>query len=128
MSDLVGIPVIFMRGGTSRGPYFKASDLPQDVAARDRVLLAAMGSPDPRQIDGLGGADTLTSKVAIVSKSTRPGVDLDYLFAQVDIGRPIVDTAPSCGNMLAGGAPFGLETRVIPPQDGGTRGVVYNVN
>src|SRR5690349_21717887 len=95
VSDLVGIPVIFMRGGTSRGPYFKASDLPQDTAARDRVLLAAMGSPDPRQIDGLGGADTLTSKVAIVSKSARPGVDLDYLFAQVDIGKPIVDTAPS---------------------------------
>src|ERR1043165_10121316 len=98
MSDLVGIPVIFMRGGTSRGPFFKATDLPQDVSARDRVLLAAMGSPDPRQIDGLGGADTLTSKVAIVSKSTRPGVDVDYLFAQVDIGKPLVDTNPSCGN------------------------------
>ena len=80
------------------------------MAARDRVLLAAMGSPDPRQIDGLGGADTLTSKVAIVSKSTRPGVDVDYLFAQVDIGKPIVDTAPSCGNMLAGVAPFAIET------------------
>ena len=128
MSDLVGIPVIFMRGGTSRGPYFKASDLPQDVAARDRVLLAAMGSPDPRQIDGLGGADTLTSKVAIVSKSTRPGVDVDYLFAQVDIGKPIVDTNPSCGNMLAGVAPFALETGMIPAQDGETRVMIYNVN
>jgi 4-oxalomesaconate tautomerase len=128
MSDLVGIPVIFMRGGTSRGPYFKASDLPQDVAARDRVLLAAMGSPDPRQIDGLGGADTLTSKVAIVSKSTRPGVDLDYLFAQVDIGKPLVDTAPSCGNMLAGVAPFGIETGMVPAQDGETHVMIYNVN
>jgi len=128
MSDLVGIPVIFMRGGTSRGPYFKAEDLPKDTAARDRVLLAAMGSPDPRQIDGLGGADTLTSKVAIVSKSTRPGVDLDYLFAQVDIGKPIVDTAPSCGNMLAGVAPFGIETGLIPAQDGETRVMIYNVN
>ncbi|MEJ0079312.1 MAG: 4-oxalomesaconate tautomerase [Alphaproteobacteria bacterium] len=128
MSDLVGIPVIFMRGGTSRGPYFKASDLPQDVAARDRVLLAAMGSPDPRQIDGLGGADTLTSKVAIVSKSARPGVDLDYLFAQVDIGKPIVDTAPSCGNMLAGVAPFGIETGMIEAADGETHVMVYNVN
>ncbi len=128
MSDLVGIPVIFMRGGTSRGPYFKAEDLPQDPAARDRVLLAAMGSPDPRQIDGLGGADTLTSKVAIVSKSTRPGVDVDYLFAQVDIGRPIVDTAPSCGNMLAGVAPFAIETGMIPAQDGETHVMIFNVN
>src|ERR1044072_6431559 len=128
MSDLVGIPVIFMRGGTSRGPYFKAEDLPKNVAARDRVLLAAMGSPDPRQIDGLGGADTLTSKVAIVSKSTRPGVDLDYLFAQVDIAKPIVDTAPSCGNMLAGVAPFGIETGMIPAKDGETRVMIYNVN
>jgi 4-oxalomesaconate tautomerase len=128
MSDLVGIPVIFMRGGTSRGPYFRASDLPPDVATRDRVLLAAMGSPDPRQIDGLGGADTLTSKVAIVSKSTRPGVDLDYLFAQVDVGRPIVDTAPSCGNMLAGVAPFGIETGMIPAQDGETHVMIFNVN
>ncbi len=128
MSDLVGIPVIFMRGGTSRGPYFKASDLPADVAARDRVLLAAMGSPDPRQIDGLGGADTLTSKVAIVSKSTRPGVDVDYLFAQVDIGKPIVDTAPSCGNMLAGVAPFAIETGMIAAADGETHVMIFNVN
>src|SRR3954467_14391203 len=128
MSDLVGIPVIFMRGGTSRGPYFKAEDLPKDEAVRDRVLLAAMGSPDPRQIDGLGGADTLPSKGALLSKSTRPGVDLDYLFAQVDIGKPIVDTAPSCGNMLAGVAPFGIETGIIPAQDGETRVMIYNVN
>ena len=128
MSDLIGIPCIFMRGGTSRGPFFKADDLPQDPAARDRVLLAAMGSPDVRQIDGLGGADTLTSKVAIVSKSTRPGVDVDYLFAQVDIGKPIVDTNPSCGNMLAGVAPFAIETGLFPAQDGETRVMIYNVN
>ncbi|MEQ1611869.1 MAG: 4-oxalomesaconate tautomerase [Hyphomicrobiaceae bacterium] len=128
MSDLRAIPCIFMRGGTSRGPYFKASDLPTDVATRDRVLLAAMGSPDVRQIDGLGGADTLTSKVAIVSKSTRPGVDLDYLFAQVDIKRPLVDTAPSCGNMLSGVAPFGIETGLITAEDGETRVMIFNVN
>src|SRR5258708_33766106 len=107
MSDLVGIPTIFMRGGTSRGPYFKLDDLPKDTAARDRVLLAAMGSPDVPQIDGLGGADTLTSKVAIVSKSTRPGVDLDYLFAQVDICNPMAHIAPSPGNLLAAVTPFG---------------------
>jgi len=128
MHDLTGIPCIFMRGGTSRGPYFRAEDLPADTATRDRVLLAAMGSPDLRQIDGLGGADTLTSKVAIVSKSTRPGVDVDFLFAQVDIGKPIVDTSPSCGNMLAGVAPFALESGMIPAQDGETRVMIYNVN
>jgi 4-oxalomesaconate tautomerase len=128
MSDLIGIPCIFMRGGTSRGPFFKASDLPEDIATRDRVLLAAMGSPDLRQIDGLGGADTLTSKVAIVSKSTRPGIDLDYLFAQVDIKRPIVDTAPSCGNMLAGVAPFAIETGIVKAKDGETRLMIFNVN
>ena len=128
MSDLIGIPTIFMRGGTSRGPYFKADDLPKDVATRDRVLLAAMGSPDVRQIDGLGGADTLTSKVAIVSKSSRPGVDVDYLFAQVDVSKPIVDTSPSCGNMLAGVAPFAIETGLFPAADGETRVMIYNVN
>jgi 2-methylaconitate cis-trans-isomerase PrpF len=128
MHDLAGIPCIFMRGGTSRGPYFRAADLPADTATRDRVLLAAMGSPDLRQIDGLGGADTLTSKVAIVSKSARPGIDVDYLFAQVDIGKPIVDTSPSCGNMLAGVAPFALETGLVAAQDGETRVMIYNVN
>jgi len=128
VNDLIGIPCIFMRGGTSRGPYFRAEDLPADTARRDRVLLAAMGSPDLRQIDGLGGADTLTSKVAIVSKSARPGVDVDYLFAQVDIGTPIVDTNPSCGNMLAGVAPFAIEAGMIPAQGGETRVMIYNVN
>ena len=128
MTDLAGIPCLFMRGGTSRGPYFRAEDLPADVETRDRVLLAAMGSPDLRQIDGLGGADTLTSKVAIVSKSTRPGVDVDYLFAQVDIARPIVDTTPPCGNMLAGVAPFAIETGLFPARDGETRVVIYNIN
>jgi len=77
------IPCMMMRGGTSKGAYFLPSDLPSDPAARDRVLLAVMGSPDPRQIDGVGGADPLTSKVAIVSKSDRPGIDVDYLFCQV---------------------------------------------
>lgn len=128
MRDLAGIPCLLMRGGTSKGPFFKAADLPSDVAARDRVLLAAMGSPDLRQIDGLGGADTLTSKVAIISKSERPGVDIDYLFAQVDVSKPIVDTNPSCGNMLAGVAPFAIETGLFPAQDGETRVMIYNVN
>ena len=77
-----------MRGGTSKGPFFLAGDLPADPALRDRVLLAVMGSPDPRQIDGIGGGDPLTSKVAIVSRSSRPGMDVDYLFAQVSVDRP----------------------------------------
>ncbi|MFN7634301.1 MAG: PrpF domain-containing protein, partial [Acetobacteraceae bacterium] len=128
MDDLIAIPCLFMRGGTSRGPYFLRSDLPADDAARDRVLLAAMGSPDARQIDGLGGADTLTSKVAMVSKSTRPGCDVDYLFAQVSVDKAIVDTSPSCGNMLAGVAPFAIERGLVPAEDGLTRVVIFNVN
>lgn len=128
MSDLVGIPCLLMRGGTSKGPYFRAEDLPADMAARDRVLLAVMGSPDIRQIDGLGGADTLTSKVAIVSKSIRPGVDVDYLFVQVHVSKPIVDTSAPCGNMLAGVAPFAIESGMVPAQDGETRVMIFNVN
>jgi len=102
-----------MRGGTSRGPFFLESDLPADPALRDRVLLAVMGSPDLRQIDGLGGADPLTSKVAIVARSERPGVDLEFLFAQVLIKEPRVDTTPNCGNMLAAVAPFAIERGLV---------------
>ncbi|OGA87234.1 MAG: PrpF protein [Betaproteobacteria bacterium RIFCSPLOWO2_12_FULL_66_14] len=110
----IPIPCLFMRGGTSRGPYFLASDLPQDLELRDRVLLSVMGSPDARQIDGLGGADPLTSKAAIVSPSRRPGVDLEFLFAQVLIDEARVDTTPNCGNMLAGVGPFALERGLVP--------------
>jgi 4-oxalomesaconate tautomerase len=99
-----------MRGGTSRGPFFHRADLPPETAARDRVLLAVMGSPDPRQIDGLGGAHPLTSKVAIVAKSSESGVDLDFLFAQLQPDQDTVDTTPNCGNMLAAVVPFALET------------------
>lgn len=104
------IPCMLMRGGTSRGPFFLASDLPQDLPARDRILLAVMGSPDPRQIDGLGGAHPLTSKVGIVSPGSKPGVDLDFLFAQLQPDKDTVDTTPNCGNMLAAVVPFALET------------------
>ena len=103
------IPCLFMRGGTSRGPCFDAADLPADIATRDRVLLAVMGSPDKRQIDGLGGAHPLTSKVGIVSRGSRPGVDLDFLFAQLQPDKDTVDTTPNCGNMLAAVVPFALE-------------------
>ena len=102
-----------MRGGTSRGPFFLESDLPADVASRDAVLLAVMGSPDVRQIDGLGGSDPLTSKVGIVRRGQTPGVDLEFLFAQVSIKEARVDTTPNCGNMLAAVVPFGLETGLV---------------
>jgi 4-oxalomesaconate tautomerase len=107
------IPCLFMRGGTSRGPFFFESDLPMEVDQRDAVLLALMGSPDARQINGMGGADPLTSKVGIVRKGTSPCVDLEFLFAQVSIKEARVDTTPNCGNMLAAVVPFGLETGLV---------------
>ena len=110
------IPCLFMRGGTSRGPFLKASDLPADIAVRDRVLLAVMGSPDKRQIDGLGGAHPLTSKVGIVSPGSQPGVDLHFLFAQLQPDQETVDTTPNCGNMLAAVVPFALETGLLRPR------------
>jgi len=110
------IPCLFMRGGTSRGPFFDEADLPADVPTRDRVLLAAMGSPDKRQIDGLGGAHPLTSKVGIVRRSQTKGVDVDFLFAQLQPDQDTVDTTPNCGNMLAAVVPFALETGMIEPQ------------
>lgn len=116
-STQTAIPCYFMRGGTSRGPFFLESDLPADSATRDRVLLAILGSPDPRQIDGLGGAHPLTSKVGIVRKSTIPGVDLDFLFAQIQPNKSTVDTTPNCGNMLAAVVPFALERGLVQPQD-----------
>lgn len=122
------VPCVLMRGGTSRGPYFLASDLPADPATRDAVLLAAMGSPHPMQVDGIGGARTLTSKVAIVSRSTTQGVEVDYLFAQVDVERAIVDTKPNCGNMLAGVGPFAIEAGLVPARDGETLVRILNVN
>jgi 4-oxalomesaconate tautomerase len=102
-----------MRGGTSKGPFFNAADLPADKLQRDRALLAIMGSPDKRQIDGLGGAHPLTSKVGIVSPSSTSGVDLDFLFAQLQPDKDTVDTTPNCGNMLAAVVPFAIETGMV---------------
>ncbi|GGX78065.1 4-oxalomesaconate tautomerase [Vogesella alkaliphila] len=110
------IPTLFMRGGTSRGPFFNAADLPADIELRNRVLLAVMGSPDRRQIDGLGGANPLTSKVGIVALGTTPGIDLTFLFAQITPDKDTVDTTPNCGNMLAAVVPFALETGMLQPQ------------
>lgn len=107
------IPCLLMRGGTSKGPFFRAQDLPQDLPTRDKVLLAALGSPDKRQIDGIGGAHPLTSKVGIVSLSEREGIDLEFLFAQLQPDKDTVDTTPNCGNMLAAVVPFALETGMV---------------
>ncbi len=126
MSD--GVRCMWMRGGTSKGGYFLASDLPQDVAARDAVLLRMMGSPDIRQIDGMGGADPLTSKVAVVKASERDGVDVDYLFLQVFVDRAIVTDKQNCGNILAGVGPFAIERGLVPAQDGETAVSVYMEN
>lgn len=104
-----GIRCMVMRGGTSKGLYFVADDLPADPAARDDLLLRTMGSPDPRQIDGLGGAHPLTSKVAVVGRATEPGVDVEYHFLQVVVDQARVTDRQNCGNLLAGVAPFALE-------------------
>ncbi len=122
------IPCSFMRGGTSRGPFFLASDLPQDPELRNRVLLAAMGSAGHGQIDGIGGGTPLTSKVAIIGPSTHPRAQIDYLFAQVAVDRPVVDTSPNCGNMLSGVAAFAIERGLVQASDPLTTVVVHNVN
>jgi 4-oxalomesaconate tautomerase len=127
-TDLLAIPCMLMRGGTSRGPFFLESDLPRDMATRDRVLLAAIGSPDPRQIDGLGGAHPLTSKVGIVRPSTTPGVDLDFLFVQLQPESTLVDTAPNCGNMLAAVLPFALERGLLAAGEATTTARILTLN
>lgn len=123
-----GAPCMWMRGGTSKGGFFLKSDLPADVAARDAFLLRVMGSPDPRQIDGMGGADPLTSKVAIISKSTRPGIDVDYLFLQIFVDQAIVTDAQNCGNILAAVGPFAIERGLVVSQGDETRVAIYMEN
>ena len=134
------IPCMILRGGTSKGLDLLASDLPRTTPERDAILLAAMGSPDPRwglpqsgkyesrQIDGVGGAHPLTSKVALVSASTEPGIDIDFLFAQVGLDTPTVDTTPNCGNILAGVGPFAIERGLIAATHGETRVRVRTIN
>jgi 4-oxalomesaconate tautomerase len=119
---------MWMRGGTSKGGYFLKEDLPADRAERDAFLLAVMGSPDPRQIDGMGGADPLTSKVAVVSKSARPGIDVDYLFLQVFVDQAIVTDAQNCGNILAGVGPFAIERGLVSPAGDETRVAIFMEN
>jgi len=122
------IPCVLMRAGTSRGPFLLREWLPEGDEARDQALIGAIGASDPLQLDGVGGGSTLNSKVAIVSRSSQPGCDIDYLFAQVGVGHCSVDTRPNCGNMLSGVAPFAIEQGLIPATDGTTSVRVYNVN
>ena len=126
MSD--GVRCMWMRGGTSKGGYFLKDDLPADGAARDALLLRIMGSPDPRQIDGMGGADPLTSKFAVVARSERPGIDVDYLFLQVFVDQAIVSDAQNCGNILAGVAPFAIERGLVAATGGETHVVIHMEN
>jgi 4-oxalomesaconate tautomerase len=122
------IACTLMRGGTSKGPYFLASSLPTEPGLRDRILLAVMGSPDIRQIDGIGGADPLTSKVAIVGPSTRADADVDYLFLQVVVDEARVDVSQNCGNILAGVGPFAIEQRLVDATSDVTRVRIHMVN
>jgi 2-methylaconitate cis-trans-isomerase PrpF/tripartite-type tricarboxylate transporter receptor subunit TctC len=124
----LSIPCVLMRAGTSRGPFFLRDWLPEGDEARNQALIGAIGASDPLQLDGLGGGSTLNSKVAIVSRSSQPDCDLDYLFAQVGVGHQSVDTRPNCGNMLSGVVPFAIDQGLIPAQDGTTTARVFNVN
>lgn len=128
MANSDGIPCMWMRGGTSKGGFFLDSDLPSDSSARDALLLSIMGSPDARQIDGMGGADSLTSKVAIVSSSTREGIDVEYLFLQISVRDSVVSDEQNCGNMLAGVAPFAIERGLVKPRENKTHVTIFQRN
>lgn len=128
MNDLLKIPCVLMRGGTSRGPFFLASDLPGNREERDAALLSIMGSGHPLQIDGIGGGNPVTSKVAIIGPSTVAGADIDYLFAQVRTDRQYVDYSPNCGNMLAAVGPFSIEAGLVKTGDEETLVRIHNVN
>ena len=127
-TQTIAVPCVLMRAGTSRGPFFLGSDLPSDPGSRDEVLISAMGSGHELQIDGIGGGNPLTSKVAIVSPSQRPDADVDYLFAQVKVEDRKVDTSPNCGNMLSGVGPFAIDRGLVRAQDGVTTVRIRNVN
>lgn len=127
MSSQTSIDFMMFRGGSSKGVYFNAQDLPSDAAERDAILLAVMGD-DESQIDGLGGANPLTSKVALVSPSTKHDCDIDYLFCQVVVGEGRVDTTPNCGNILSGAGPFAIESGLVPANGDETTVIVNMLN
>ncbi len=125
---MTAVSCMWMRGGTSKGGYFLKDDLPSEASARDAFLLRVMGSPDVNQIDGMGGADPLTSKVAVVSKSARDGVDVDYLFLQVFVDQAIVTDAQNCGNILAGVGPFAIERELVAATGDETQVTIFMEN
>lgn len=122
------VPCVYMRGGTSKALFFKKEDLPEDEARRDRVILSAFGSPDRRQIDGMGGANTSTSKVAVISKSRRPGIDVDYDFGQVDVMAPIVGKTMNCGNISSAVGPYVIDEGLVEAVEPVTEVTIYNTN
>lgn len=127
-SSLQRVPCVWMRGGTSKAAFFHARDLPSDPAERDRLLLAAMGCPDAKQIDGIGGGNPLTTKIAIVSHASDPRADVDYLFGQVVAAESRIDYAPTCGNILSAVGPFAIEEGLVDAQDGQTTVRIRMVN
>jgi 4-oxalomesaconate tautomerase len=122
------IPFLFMRGGTSRGPFFKRADLPDDLDALAQVLVSAVGAGHPLNIDGVGGSAAVTTKVVMLSASERPNADIDYFFAQVAVNEPLVDYKPTCGNMLSGVASAAVEMGLVPAQDPQTKVRIHAVN
>lgn len=128
LADQYEVPCLFMRGGSSRGGFFLAEDLPSDLHERAAWLLAAYGSPDSRQIDGIGGADPLTSKAAVIAKSSHPDADIDYTFCQVGVDNAQVSTGGSCGNMLSAVGPFAIYRGLISPTPGITVVRIYTTN
>ena len=128
MDSITRLPVTIIRGGTSKGVYILEKDLPADKAAWEPLLLRLMGSPDKKQIDGLGGSQSVTSKVAIVKKSDHPGADVDYTFAQVSVDKPLVSYKGNCGNISSGVGPFAIEKGLVPAKDGLTTVRIYNTN
>ncbi|MEO1436995.1 MAG: PrpF domain-containing protein [Bacteroidota bacterium] len=122
------IKCLYLRSGTSKGPFFDLRDLPSDPVERDRVLLRIMGSPHPKQVDGIGGATSITSKVVMAQPSDRAGIDIDYLFAQVLITEAVVDTKPTCGNMMSGVGHLAIERGWVKPTDPVTKIRIFNLN
>lgn len=128
MNDQIAIPCVVMRGGTSRGPFFLASDLPADPRLRDAILLSVMGGGHDLGIDGIGGGNAVINKVAIIGPGSVAGADVDYLFAQVRVREGLVDTSPNCGNMVAAVGPFAIEAGLVAAASDHTHVRIHNVN
>ena len=124
----IPVPFLFMRGGTSRGPYFRKEDLPSDEGELSKILLSVVGSGNPRNIDGIGGGNSVTTKVAILSQSGNPDADIDYFFAQLGVEKEIVDFGPTCGNILVGVGPAAIELGLFPISGDETKLRIHAVN